>query len=182
MLKALQLDSAGRSKPQKNLTQVVVNRQVTRKTRVALAILPEWAPYIPPYNLARITALSRDSGFETVAYDINAVCYSRIDHAYWSGYKDWVWTTDNYYTDVHPLIEPILKEYLEKLVEFKPDVMGFSIFTTSNKATTWMIEQIRARLPDTVIIAGGPTAIQEKIENTDGISANCFSHLFEPFE
>ena len=51
MLKALQLDSAGRSKPQKNLTQVVVNRQVTRKTRVALAILPEWAPYIPPYNL-----------------------------------------------------------------------------------------------------------------------------------
>jgi len=86
MLKALQLDSAGRSKPQKNLTQVVVNRQVTRKTRVALAILPEWAPYIPPYNLARITALSRDSGFETVAYDINAVCYSRIDQAYWSGY------------------------------------------------------------------------------------------------
>lgn len=167
MLKALQLDSAGRTKPQKNLTQVVVNRQVTRKTRLALAILPEWAPYIPPYNLARITALSRDSGFETVAYDINAVCYSKIDQAYWSGYKDWVWTTDSYYTDVHPLIEPILNEYIDKIVAFKPDVMGFSIFTTSNKATTWMINQIRSKLPNTIIIAGGPTAIQEKIENTD---------------
>ena len=166
MLNAMKLDNAGQDKPQKNLTQVTVNRQVTRKTRLALAILPEWAPYIPPYNLARITALSRDSGFETISYDINAACYSRIDQSYWGGYKDWKWTTDDYYTEVHPLIEPILNEYLEKIVEFNPTVMGFSIFTTSNKATTWMIKQLRIRLPNTIIIAGGPTAIQEKIEDT----------------
>lgn len=166
MLKALQLENTGRPKPQKNLTKVIINQQVTRKTRVALALLPEWAPYIPPYNLARITALSRHSGFETVAYDINAVCYSKIDKEYWSGYKDWKWTNDDYYTEVHPLVEPTLNEYIEKIIAFNPTIIGFSIFTTNNKATTWMIQQLRSRLPDVIIIAGGPTAIQEKIEDT----------------
>lgn len=166
MLKALQLENSKKSTPQKNLTQPVINHQSTRKTRLALALLPEWAPYIPPYNLARITALSRASGFATVSYDINAACYSKFDKAYWSGYKDWKWTNDDYYTEIHPMIEPLLNEYLEKIVAFKPDVMGFSIFTTTNKATKWMIQQLRIRLPDIVIIAGGPTAIQEKIEDT----------------
>ena len=166
MLKALQLENSKKSTPQKNLTRPVISHQSTRKTRLALALLPEWAPHIPPYNLARITALSRASGFETVSYDINAACYSKFDKAYWGGYKDWKWTNDDYYTEIHPMIEPLLNEYLEKIVTFKPDVMGFSIFTTTNKATTWMIQQLRIRLPDIIIIAGGPTAIQEKIEDT----------------
>lgn len=167
MLQALQLDSNNQTKPQKNTTQIKINHSVTRKTKVALMILPEWAPYIAPYGLARITSLSRASGFDTISFDINAVCYSRIDQSYWSGYKDWKWNSDDYYTEIHPLIEPILYEYIEKIVNFKPDVVGFSIYTTGNKATAWTIKEIRKRLPNAVIIAGGPTAIQNKIENTD---------------
>ena len=163
MLKALELQ--GRPKAQKNLKTVVVNHQVTRKTKVALALLPEWGPHIPPYNLARITALSRSSGFETRVYDINIDCYSRIDKAYWGGYKEWKWTGDDYYTEIHPLIEPVLKEYLEKIVEFAPEVMGFSIYSSSNKATTWMIAQVKQQLPNVKILVGGPQALQGRIED-----------------
>lgn len=167
MLQALQLESKKSNKPQKNTTPVKITHQVTRKTKVALALLPEWAPYIAPYGLARITALSRSSGFETISFDINAACYASVDQAYWSGYKDWKWNYDDYYTEIHPLIEPVLNEYIEKIVEFRPDVVGFSIYTTSNKSTTWAIQQIRARIPGVTIIAGGPTALQGNIENTD---------------
>lgn len=169
MLKALQLENAGRSSPQKNTTPVTIERNVTRKTKVALALLPEWAPYIAPYGLARITALSRASGFDTISFDINAACYSRIDKNYWSGYKDWKWNYEDYYSEIQPLIEPILNEYIEKIVAFKPDIVGFSIYTTGNKATMWTIKQIRERLPGVIIIAGGPTALQGNIESTDQI-------------
>jgi anaerobic magnesium-protoporphyrin IX monomethyl ester cyclase len=167
MLQALQLDIINQKKSQKNTTQIKINHAVTRKIKVALLLLPEWAPYIAPYGLARITSLSRAGGFETMSVDLNAICYSRIDQSYWSGYKDWKWNYEDYYTEIHPLIEPILNEYIEKIVDFKPDVVGFSIYTTSNKATAWAIQEIRKKLPGAVIIAGGPTAIQNKIENTD---------------
>lgn len=167
MLQALQLDSVNLSRPQKNTTPVKINYQVTRKTKVALALLPEWAPYIAPYGLARITALSRSSGFETISFDINAACYSRLDQNYWAGHKDWKWNYDDYYTEIHPMIEPVLNEYIEKIVAFQPDVVGFSIYTTSNKATMWTIQELRKRLPNVVVVAGGPTALQGSIENTD---------------
>lgn len=165
MLKALEL--VEKRPIQKNLTPVSIQHSVTRKTRVVLALLPEWGAHIAPYNLARITALSRAAGFETRCYDINVDCYSKIDQAYWDNYKDWKWTHDDYYTEIHPLIEPILNSYIEKIVDFDPHVVGFSIFTTSNKATTWMIQQIRQRLPNVKILAGGPSATQGRIENTD---------------
>lgn len=167
MLKALQLIE--RKPIQKNLTPVNIQYQVTRKTKVVLMLLPEWGPHIAPYNLARITALSRSAGFETRSYDINIDCYSKIDKAYWDNYKDWKWTHTDYYTEIHPQIEPILNSYLEKIVEFSPQVVGFSIFTTSNKATTWMIKEIKKRLPNVKILAGGPSATQNRIEDTDQI-------------
>lgn len=165
MLKALQL--LDRKPIQKNLLPVTIQHKVTRKTRVALALLPEWGPHIAPYNLARITSLSRAAGFDTRCYDINIDCFSKCDHAYWDNYKDWKWTHQDYYTEIHPQIEPILNSYIEKIVAFDPHVVGFSIFTTSNKATTWMIQEIRKRLPHVIILAGGPSATQGKIENTD---------------
>ena len=165
ILKALQLVE---KKPiQKNLTPVEIKHEVTRKTRVVLLLLPEWGPHIAPYNLARITALSRAAGYETRCYDINVDCYSKMDKAYWDNYKDWKWTHEDYHTEIHPVIEPILNSYIEKIVEFDPHVVGFSIFTTSNKATTWMIQELRKRLPNIKVLAGGPSATQGRIENTD---------------
>lgn len=167
LLKALEL--LNNPKPQKRLTPVQVHHEVTRKKKVALALLPEWGIEIPPYNIARITALSRAGGFDTRTYDINVACYTDCDKTYWQGYKDWKWTSDDYYTEVHPMIEPTLQEYLEKIVEFGPDVMGFSIYDTSNRATTWMIQQLKKRLPNLIILAGGPQAIKERIEDTSQI-------------
>ena len=56
---------------QKNLTEVHTTYNVTRKNRVALIVAPEWTQISPPYGIARMTALSRASGFATRTWDIN---------------------------------------------------------------------------------------------------------------
>ncbi len=151
---------------QKNLTSIVVNHNVSRTTKVALLVLPEWAPYIPPYNLARLTALSRGSGFETRSYDLNIACYQYSDKSHWSSYNDWKWYGDRYWTDIHPGFEALLYQYLDNLASFAPDIVGFTVYFTNNYCTTWFIQELKKRLPLVKIIVGGPNAIQEKVDDT----------------
>ena len=151
---------------QKNLTSVVVNYEVSRTTKVALIVLPEWAPYIAPYNLARLTALSRGSGFETQSYDINIACYQYSDKSLWSSFNDWKWHGDKYWTDLHPKFEALLYENLDTLTKLAPDIVGFTVYFTNKKCTTWFIQQLKKRLPLVKRIVGGPNAIQEKVDDT----------------
>lgn len=167
MLKLLQ--KSGRSKAQKNLSQVTINHNVTRKLKVALALMPQWGAHIPPYNLARITALSRASGFDTLSCDINIACYARCDKDHWNNYSEWKWTNDVYYTDIHPQLSPVLEEFLEKIVAFAPDVMGFSLYNTNNKSTVWMMQQIKSRLPNVKIIVGGPQTLSGNLQGEEFI-------------
>jgi hypothetical protein len=151
---------------QKNLTSVVINHTVSRSTKVALIVLPEWAPFIAPYNLARLTALSRCSGFETRSYDLNIACYQYSDKSHWSPLNDWKWFGDKYWTDIHPGFKTLLHQYLDELTIFAPDIVGFTVYFTNNQCTTWFMQELKKRLPSVKIIAGGPNAIQEKIEDT----------------
>jgi len=151
---------------QKNLTPVVVNHSVSRTTRVALIVLPEWAPFIAPYNLARLTALSRSSGFETRSYDLNIACYQYSDKSHWTPLNDWKWHGDKYWTDIHPGFEALLYQYIDELTTFAPDIVGFTVYFTNNQCTTWFMQELKKRLPSTKIIVGGPNAIQEKVDDT----------------
>ena len=111
---------------QKNVTAVVLNQpKVTRHTRVAMVIAPEWGAYIAPYNVARLTALAKGSGFATRAFDINIAAYQATDKTLWDGYLDWKWSMC-YHEQVHHIIEPCLREWVDKIVEFKPDIIGFT--------------------------------------------------------
>ena len=161
------LGSVQRKSPQKNVTQVVLNQhEVTRRSRVALVIAPEWGAYIAPYNVARMTALAKGSGFETRAFDINIAAYQATDKTLWDGYLDWKWST-HYHEQVHALIEPCLREWIDKIVAFAPDIIGFSLYYTNNDCTNWIIREIRQRLPQVKIIGGGPQAIQEKVREPE---------------
>ena len=152
---------------QKNVTAVVLNQpEVTRHTRVAMVIAPEWGAYIAPYNVARLTALAKGSGFATRAFDINIAAYQATDKTLWDGYLDWKWSMC-YHEQVHAIIEPCLREWVDKIVKFKPDIIGFTLYYTNNDCTNWIIREIRQRLPNVKIIGGGPQAIQEKVKEPE---------------
>jgi radical SAM superfamily enzyme len=173
----------------KNLTTVELQPNISRNTRVALILAPEWGPYIPPYNLARLTALSKASGYATRCFDINIAAYHYGDKDQWNGYNDWRWKNETYFTDIHTSIEPLLIEYIDKIVAFNPTVVGFSIYYSNNQCTNWIIQQLKQRLPGVRIIAGGPQATQEQLlapELVDHIVAGegeiIFMDLLDKFE
>jgi hypothetical protein len=145
-----------RTKPQKNLTPVPIHR-ATRINRVALVIAPMWGAQIAPYGIARLAGLSRHAGFETKCWDINAQCFSETKGQLHSHLWDWKWNSPELYKDeIHPVILPILEKFLNELVEFNPTVLGFTTYYTNIHCTTWLVSQIRERLPNTKILAGGP--------------------------
>jgi radical SAM superfamily enzyme YgiQ (UPF0313 family) len=154
------------SRKQSNLTPVEISQQ-PRKNRVALIVAPEWSTSAPPYGMARLAAISHASGYTTKTWDLNIISRSRGPMDYWSSYADWKWT-DPHYTDVlHPLLEPILLPYLDDVVNWKPDIIGFSVWYTNDACTSWIAEQIKQRLPDAKILFGGPQATQAKLTRPD---------------
>ena len=55
---------------QKNVTNVDIS-YATRKTKLLMILLPEWAPEFPPFNLARLVAVAKGAGYQTNALDLN---------------------------------------------------------------------------------------------------------------
>lgn len=150
-----------RSNPQKNLSSVIINK-VTRTKKVAMIMAPFWSPHIAPYNIARLTALAKSAGFESCAYDLNVLCYHKAKDL-WSPYLDWKWDQDVYWTEVHPLIEDILLEEIDRIVAFKPDIAGFSLYYTNNNCASWIIRTLKERLPNIKILGGGSQAVQGQV-------------------
>jgi anaerobic magnesium-protoporphyrin IX monomethyl ester cyclase len=145
--------------PQKNITSIVMNT-ATRRTHLALAIAPAWGVFFPPYNIARLTSAARHAGYKTTVFDVNVKAYrfilNNLEFNPWDHNREWMWVGRRYFQELHPHIEPVLKEYVDRIVESNPDIVGFSMYYTNEQATNWMAIQIRKRLPNVKIILGGP--------------------------
>jgi len=150
-----------RDKPQKNLTPVVFNPS-TKKTKLTLMMIPEWGVWFPPYNLSRLSAVARAAGYPVTVYDVNVKAWhimkKQMPYDAWDHSREWLWTNENYHKEIHPYLEPILNDYLEKLIADKPDVVGFCLYYTNERPVTWLAAKIRKALPGTKIIVGGPQA------------------------
>ena len=150
-----------KNKPQKNLTPVVINT-ATRNTHLVLIMIPEWGIFFPPYNISRLSAMSRAAGFRTTVFDVNVKAWNRLKDTMpfdpWDPSKEWMWVGQRYYSELRDHVEPILVEYVDKIVEANPDVIGFSMYYTNEEPTNWMAAQLKKRLPNAKIIVGGPQA------------------------
>ena len=173
MLEVIRGLTDGRTKPQKNLSQVIIH-PTNRRTRVAMVMTPFWSIDIAPYNIARLTALAKASGFAACAYDLNVLTWDALPNKHtheslWHHYNDWKWE-QHYLTLVHPQIEAILLKHIDRIVAFAPDVIGFSLYYCNNDCAAWCVERLKERLPNAKFLAGGSQAIQEKVK---------FQHLFD---
>jgi len=155
------------SRKQKNLTEVTYTTEITRQNRVALVVAPEWSPLAPPYGMARMSAISKEMGFETRCWDINIMAKHEAGcPEYWTAYEDWKWTEPHYSENIHHKIEPILFKYIDQIVAYSPTVIGMSSWYTNDTCTMWMAQQFRQRIPGVKIVIGGPNATQLKVTNT----------------
>lgn len=156
------------SRKQKNLTEVGMSYDVSRRNRVALVVAPEWSQLAPPYGVARMSAIAKEMGFATRVWDINIHAYHESGHReYWTAYEDWKWTHPHYTENLHPKIEPLVTKYLEQICEWQPSVIGFSSWYTNDMCTMWMAREFRRRSPGVRIIIGGANATQLLVSQPD---------------
>jgi radical SAM superfamily enzyme YgiQ (UPF0313 family) len=160
------LQQYAKNKPQANLTDVVIQDNVTKKSSIVFFLLPEWSPNFPPYNLARLAAITKTAGYKTYAYDLNAkaskdfVNWKGLDFDPWDGFRDWKWYGQTYWDELHQFVKTFIDHYVDKMVELKPTAVGFCLYYCNEEPSRYMISAIKEKLPDVKILVGGPQAHQ----------------------
>ena len=149
---------------QKNMTPVYVDYK-TRKTKIAWVLCPEWAPEFPPFNLARLSGVCKAAGYESRIWDINVKAWrmhqedwqpnKKIPFRLWDPSASWHWLGDTYMNDIHPLLEPLLEEALAEIIEYAPDIVGFTQYYISEEPTKWMCRELKKRAPHIKVATGG---------------------------
>lgn len=153
-----------RSVPQSNLTPVSID-YISRKTSIVFLLLPEWAHNFPPYNVARLAAVTKAAGYETHAFDLNAKAYQnhtnwKLDYNPWAGNRDWKWRSPHYEQELSPHVEKFLSPYIEKIVKLNPTVVGLTLYYCNEEASKWMARELKKRMPNLIVMVGGPSCHQ----------------------
>lgn len=124
-------------------------------------LLPEWAKESPPYNVAKLAAISKANGYTTYAIDANIESFNaakswNLDFDPWHFTRDFKWRKDEYFKDIHPHLEPLLLTYLDQIEKINPTIVGFTLYYCNEAPTIWLATKIKERLPHIIIAAGGP--------------------------
>jgi len=174
-----------RKVPRKNLT-TVDHSYAVRKSSLVLMLIPEWANMFPPYNLARLSAITKNAGYKTTVIDLNTIAANSynewgIDWNPWQpGYMP-RWCGAQYSEWVHPHIEPLLLEWVDKVAEMNPTVVGFTLYNCNTEPTKFFIEKLREKLPNVVIIGGGglsnTSAFTDGEKNVSGAKGAVINHF-----
>ena len=149
---------------QSNVTPVYINYK-TRNTKLVLVLCPEWAPEMPPFNLARLSGIAKSAGYETHILDLNIRAYNEymgnwrpndlLPFRLWDPSASWHWLGDTYMKDIHPLLEPLLMEACNNIEAMNPQMVGFSVYYISEEPTKWMCQELKRRMPNIKIAVGG---------------------------
>ena len=149
---------------QKNLTPVYTDYK-ERNSKIALVMCPEWAPEFPPFNLARLSGICKSAGYESRIFDLNIRAFNlyqndwqpneKLPFRLWDASASWHWLGGTYMHDIHPLLEPLLEEAIDELLEYAPDIVGFSQYYISEEPTKWMCQELKKRAPHIKIAVGG---------------------------
>jgi len=147
----------------KNLTQVEIPHNTTKNTKVVMILMPEWNEYFPPFALGRLTALAKRAGYQTKSFDLNIKAHNYfhslnpkpVDFNPWEPGRFFHWQY-HYLETLHPIFENLWLEYIEQIVEYNPNFVGFTAYYCNFGPVRWFAEELKKRLPDVKLGIGGP--------------------------
>jgi hypothetical protein len=130
--------------------------------KISMVMAPSWGTIFPPYGIARLTGLLRHYGYNVVVHDINVKSYKYLLEKYnvdfWESNNYFKWEQPIYGKEVHPILKPILDDYVQNILDDNSNFIGFSVYLTNLLPTLYMIQRIKELSPGKVIIVGGPEA------------------------
>jgi hypothetical protein len=143
---------------------VLPTAEISKKTSVVFVLIPSWSIRGPPYNLARLSALAEANGYKTTSIDMNIVAHNDhenwgLDYDPWHTNRDWKWIYPNYHQEIHPHLEKHLLDCFEQIKALRPTIVGFTQYYCNELPMDWLVQKIRAELPEIVIVVGGVNII-----------------------
>lgn len=143
----------------------------TKKYRIAMIMAPAWGVAFPPYATAKLTAILRQFEYSVNVFDLNIECYHLLkeinsDLNYWDSNFYYVWVNQKDFNNrILPTIKSLLDNAINKIIDSKVKVVGFSVYNTNIWATSYIIFELKNKNPDIVIMVGGPEIMTSGIKN-----------------
>lgn len=102
-------------------------------------------------GLCYISAVLNQNGFQCHMYNADYA-----DHKYYSDQLSLIAGYEDYKKTIADINHPIWQECVQNIFDYKPDFVGFSMFTANFPAVNNISMLVKLRLPDTQIVVGGP--------------------------
>jgi len=134
------------------------------KIKAALVLSPCWTNFTPPLGIAYLAAVVKSKGHDVRCFDINIELYNSLKEGgidYWCFQEHYRWNEPNFSRQVLPLIREKLDIKAREILEYSPDIIGFSVFYTNAAASLYLAEQIKKADPGKMIIFGGQECFRE---------------------
>lgn len=127
--------------------------------RIALIQCPAFGIDRPPIALAYLAAAVRRQGHEASIFDFNIDLYSKTEEKnkkFWDFEYVFQWVDKNCFFSENLLLDIHFKKWIKEVIDFKPDVVGFSIQSSSLRSSINLAKFIKSIIPHVTIIFGGP--------------------------
>lgn len=130
--------------------------------RVALVLPPNWTIRTPHLGIAYLASALEASGHTVKVFDFNFAANQTLKEAKngaaLSGSMDVLFSCDELFDSfLAPLIGDSMRKHCKQIVDWRPDVIGFTIYYSSTTSARKMARLCKEGLPGVKVIYGGPT-------------------------
>jgi radical SAM superfamily enzyme YgiQ (UPF0313 family) len=132
---------------------------IPNKPDILLVNFPPWGVDNPPLGIACLSSYLRGKGISTDFFDLNIKLYNEIyktNNYLWSMNYSYQWRDKDLFVDIQNKLEPYLSSFIEKIIGFPSDILGFSLPTNcSDLIVKEIVKRIKNTNPNKKIILGG---------------------------
>lgn len=126
--------------------------------KIALIQCPVWGTYDPPLALAQLSACLKKEGYEVYILDLNIELYLNRKENYkdmWAWEQCGFWYDSSYVSKFFVDNQIIINQYVNRILVGNPQVICFSVSTSSQLASLELARLIRKENKDVIIVFGG---------------------------
>ncbi|MFH0984783.1 MAG: radical SAM protein [Candidatus Omnitrophota bacterium] len=138
--------------------------------KITLVQCPAFGIDRPPLALGYLAAFLREQGQAVRVFDFNADLYAHAEEAhkrFWEFSYVFQWMNQDYFSQQKVLSESHYAQWAEMLLRDDPDILGFSVQSSSLICSLKLAREIRKRATAPAIVFGGPLHLSYSIEHAD---------------
>lgn len=128
--------------------------------RLLLCMAPSWGVEMPPISVATLIRALKDQGYQAEGRDLNIECYHRLPQNadyFWNKSNLHYWVNPKLFAEeLFPKLDPIMESLSDDLAYGPWEVIGFTVISSNVIFINHLVERIKLKKPEKMIIVGGP--------------------------